>query len=83
MAKTTPQKLFDFLKTKINPYKCWTIDAWRTPDDDEEGVAPIEVYLDGSLKIRDGKAFYTAILDFGIIQAVEEVLNEIQSENKG
>ena len=21
--------------------KCWTIDAWRTPDDDEEGVAPI------------------------------------------
>ena len=63
--------------------QCWTIDAWRTLDDDEEGVAPIEVYLDGSLKIRDGKAFYSAILDFGIIQAIEETIKEIQSENKG
>lgn len=62
---------------------CWTIDAWRTPDDDEDGVAPIEVYLDGSLKIRDENAFYDAMLDFGIIEAIEEVLNQIQSENKG
>lgn len=63
--------------------KCWTIDAWRTPDDDEEGVAPIEVYLDGSLKIRDENAFYTAMVDFGIVEAIEETINEIQSENKG
>jgi hypothetical protein len=63
--------------------ECWVIDAWRTPDDEEEGVAPIEVYLDGSLKIRDENAFYTAIVDFGIAEALEEVLNEIQSENKG
>lgn len=62
---------------------CWTIDAWRTPDDDEDGVAPIEVYLDGSLKIRDENAFYDAMLDFGIVEAIEETLKEIQSENKG
>lgn len=63
--------------------KCWTIDAWRTPDDDEDGVAPIEVYLDGSLKIRDETAFGFAICELNIIEAIEEVLNEIQSENKG
>ncbi len=59
--------------------ECWTIDAWRTPDDDEEGVAPIEVYLDGSLKVRDENAFYYAILDFGIVEAIEETLQEIKS----
>jgi hypothetical protein len=58
---------------------CWTIDAWRNPDDDEDGVAPIEVYLDGSLKIRDENAFYDAMLDFGIIEAIEETLKEIKS----
>lgn len=63
--------------------KCWTIDAWRNPDDDEDGVAPIEVYLDGSLKIRDENAFGFAICELNIIEAIEEVLNEIQSENKG
>lgn len=61
----------------------WTIDAWRTPDDDEDGVAPIEVYDDGHLQIRDENAFYTAMVDFGIAEAIEETLNEIQSENKG
>lgn len=63
--------------------ECWVIDAWRTDDDDEEGVAPIEVYLDGSLKIRDENAFGFAICELNIIEAIEEVLNEIQSENKG
>lgn len=63
--------------------KCWTIDAWRTPYDDETGVSPIEVYLDGSLKLRDENAFYTAMLDFGIVEAIEETIKEIQSENKG
>jgi hypothetical protein len=63
--------------------QCWVIDAWRTPDDDEDGVAPIEVYLDGSLKIRDEIAFGFAICELNIIEAIEEVLNEIQSENKG
>lgn len=61
----------------------WTIDAWRTPDDDEEGVAPIEVYDDGHLAIRDENAFGFAICELNIIEAIEEVLNEIQSENKG
>lgn len=62
---------------------CWTIDAWRTPDDDEDGVAPIEVYDDGHLQIRDENAFGFAICELNIIEAIEEVLNEIQSENKG
>lgn len=61
----------------------WTIDAWRTPDDDEEGVAPIEVYDDGHLQIRDETAFGFAICELNIIEAIEEVLNEIQSEKKG
>ena len=60
--------------------KCWTIDAWRTPDDDaEEGVAPIEVYLDGSLKVRDENSFYDAMLDLGIVEAIEETLKDIKS----
>lgn len=63
--------------------ECWVIDAWRTDDDDEEGVAPIEVYLDGSLKVRDETAFGFAICELNIIEAIEEVLNQIQSENKG
>ena len=61
----------------------WTIDAWRTPDDDEEGVAPIEVYDDGHLQIRDENAFGFAICELNIIEAIEEVLNEIKSEKKG
>lgn len=63
--------------------ECWVIDAWRTDDDDEEGVAPIEVYLDGSLKIRDENAFGFAICELNIIEAIEETIKQIQSENKG
>jgi hypothetical protein len=63
--------------------ECWVIDCWRTDDDDEEGVAPIEVYLDGSLKIRDENAFGFAICELNIIEAIEEVLKQIKSENKG
>lgn len=64
--------------------KCRVIDCWRSTNlDDEEGVSPIEVYLDGALKIRDENTFDTAIFNFCVIEAIEEVLNEIQSENKG
>lgn len=63
--------------------KCWTIDCWRTSNDDEEGVAPIEVYLDGSIKIRDGNAFEFAICDFCVIEAIEKTLKQIKSDNKG
>lgn len=63
--------------------KCWVIDCWRTDNDDEEGVAPIEVYLDGSFKIRDETAFGFAICDFIVIEAIEETLKQIKSENKG
>ena len=61
----------------------WTIDAWRTPDMDEDGVAPIEVYDDGHLQIRDEIAWGFAICELNIIEAIEETLKEIQSENKG
>ena len=63
--------------------KCWVIDCWRTKNDDEEGVAPIEVYLDGYLKIRDENHFDFAICDFKVIEAIEETLKQIKSENKG
>lgn len=62
---------------------CWTIDAWHTPDDDEDGVAPIEVYDDGHLAIRDETAFGFAICELNIIEAIEEVLNEIELDKKG
>lgn len=63
--------------------QCWTIDCWRTQNDDEEGVAPIEVYLDGSLKIRDETAFNFAICDLCVIEAIENTLKQIKSDNKG
>ena len=63
--------------------KCWVIDCWRTKNDDEEGVAPIEVYLDGSLKIRDENAFGFAICDFKVIQAIEATLKQIELDKKG
>ena len=63
--------------------KCWVIDCWRTTNDDEDGVAPIEVYLDGSLKIRDENAFDFSICDFCVIEAIEETLKQIKSDNKG
>ena len=59
---------------------CWTIDAWRTPDDDEEGVAPIEVYDDGHLAIRDENAWGFAICELNIIEAIEETLKQIKSK---
>ena len=61
----------------------WTIDAWRTLDDDEEGVAPIEVYDDGHLAIRDENAFGFAICELNIIEAIEETLKEIELDKKG
>lgn len=57
----------------------WTIDAWRTLDDDEEGVAPIEVYDDGHLQIRDENAWGFAICELNIIEAIEETLKDINS----
>jgi hypothetical protein len=63
--------------------KCWVIDCWRTKNLDEDGVAPIEVYLDGSLKIRDENHFDFAICDFCVIEAIEATLKQIKSENKG
>ena len=63
--------------------KCWVIDCWRTDNDDEEGVAPIEVYLDGSFKIRDENAFGFAICDFIVIEAIEATLKEIELDKKG
>lgn len=57
----------------------WTIDAWRTPDDDEDGVAPIEVYDDGHLAIRDENAWGFAICELNIIEAIEETLKDINS----
>lgn len=57
----------------------WTIDAWRTEDMDEEGVAPIEVYDDGHLAIRDENAWGFAICELNIIEAIEETLNDIKS----
>jgi len=63
--------------------KCWVIDCWRTQNLDEDGVAPIEVYLDGSLKIRDENAFDFAICDFKVIQAIEATLKQIELDKKG
>lgn len=63
--------------------QCWVIDCWRTDNDDEEGVAPIEVYLDGSFKIRDENAFGFAICDFCVIEAIEATLKEIELDKKG
>jgi len=63
--------------------KCWVIDCWRTQNLDEDGVAPIEVYLDGSLKIRDENAFDFAICDFKVIEAIEETLKQIELNKKG
>ena len=63
--------------------KCRVIDCWRSKNLDEEGVSPIELYLDGSIKIRDENAFGTAICDFKVMQAIEETLKQIQSDNKG
>ena len=63
--------------------KCWVIDCWRTKNLDEDGVAPIEVYLDGSLKIRNENSFEFSICDFKVIQAIEETLKQIKSDNKG
>ena len=57
----------------------WTIDAWRTLDDDEEGVAPIEVYDDGHLQIRDENAWGFAICELNIIEAIEATLKDINS----
>ena len=57
----------------------WTIDAWRTLDDDEEGVAPIEVYDDGHLQIRDETAWGFAICELNIIEAIEATLKDINS----
>lgn len=62
--------------------KCWVIDCWRTSNDDEDGVAPIEVYLDGSLKIRDENAFDFAICDFKVIEAIEATFKQIELNNK-
>ncbi len=61
----------------------WTIDAWRTPDDDEDGVAPIEVYDDGHLQIRDEIAWGFAICELNIIEAIEETLKQIELDKKG
>ena len=61
----------------------WTIDAWRTPDMDEDGVAPIEVYDDGHLQIRDEIAWGFAICELNIIEAIEETLKEIELDKKG
>lgn len=61
----------------------WTIDAWRTPDMDEDGVAPIEVYDDGHLQIRDETAWGFAICELNIIEAIEETLKEIELDKKG
>lgn len=58
----------------------WTIDAWRTQDDDEEGVAPIEVYDDGHLQIRDENSWGFAICELNIIEAIEETLKQIKSK---
>lgn len=63
--------------------KCWVIDCWRTKNLDEDGVAPIEVYLDGSIKIRDENCFDVAICDFCVIEAIEKTLKKIKSDNKG
>lgn len=63
--------------------KCWVIDCWRTDNYNEEGVAPLEVYLDGSFKIRDENCFDVAICDFCVIEAIEATLKQIKSENKG
>lgn len=63
--------------------ECWVIDCWRTDNDDEEGVAPIEVYLDGSFKIRDENAFEFAICEFSVIEAIEATLKEIELDKKG
>ncbi len=63
--------------------KCWVIDCWRTKNLGEDGVAPIEVYLDGSLKIRDENAFDFAICDFKVIEAIEETLKQIELNKKG
>lgn len=57
----------------------WTIDAWCTDDDNEDGVAPIEVYDDGHLAIRDENAWGFAICELNIIEAIEETLNDINS----
>jgi hypothetical protein len=62
---------------------CWVIDCWRTDNDDEEGVAPIEVYDDGHFAIRDENAFGFAICDFIVIEAIEETLKEIELDKKG
>lgn len=70
----------DYFDTDNN---CWVIDAWRTPGDNEQGVAPIEVYLNGSLKIREKNAFGFAICDLTIIEAIEETLEQIKLNNKG
>lgn len=87
------QKWFEQSKSNPNPFYTevrhdyhndeegyWTIDAWRTPDDDEEGVAPIEVYDDGHLAIRDETAWGFAICELNIIEAIEETLKEIKSK---
>jgi hypothetical protein len=62
--------------------KCWVIDCWRT-DEDGEAVAPIDIYLDGSLKIRDETAFGFAICDFKVIQAIEATFKRIEFDKKG
>lgn len=61
---------------------CWTIDAWCTDDDNEEGVAPIEVYDDGHLAIRDKTSWGFAICELNIIEAIEETLKEIESTKR-
>ena len=60
--------------------KCRVIDCWRSKNLDEECVSPIEVYLDGALKIRDENTFETAICNFCVIEAIEETLKQIQSD---
>lgn len=87
------QKWFAQSKSNPNPFYtevrhdyhddeagCWTIDAWRTPDDDEDGVAPIEVYDDGHLQIRDENAWGFAICELNIIEAIEETLKQTKSK---
>lgn len=86
------QKWFAQSKSNPNPFYAevrhdyhndedgyWTIDAWRTLDDSEEGVAPIEVYDDGHLQIRDENAWGFAICELNIIEAIEETLKDIKS----
>lgn len=58
--------------------KCYTIDAWKTEDDNEEGIVVAKVYEDGKIIFLNEEAQK----DVNVLAAIEELSKEkVMNEN--